>query len=209
MIPLAAMREYRAISERHGMKIHLDGARVFNAAVAMKVPVREIASQVDSVNFCLSKGLGAPIGSLLCGTSTFIDEARIWRKRLGGGMRQAGLLAACGLVSLTQMVDRLEEDHTKAKRLGKAVGSLQGLAVEEATIETNMVLVHTERAATDWVEALEKIRSPLLSRSAQPNSVGFTRGYHRREGRESDRSLSGGFGKVGPGSGVTCLSSHF
>jgi threonine aldolase len=156
IIPISAMREYRQIADRHGLRIHLDGARVFNASVALGVPVTEIAKHVDSVNFCLSKGLGSPIGSLLCGPAEFIERARIWRKRLGGGMRQAGILAACGIVSLTQMVDRLAEDHARAKQLAKAISGLPGINVDLETVETNMVLVQTERAATAWTEALEK-----------------------------------------------------
>src|SRR5471030_2880547 len=111
IIPIEIMRQYREIAEPRGVKIHLDGARVFNAAVALGVPVSHITEHVDSVNFCLSKGLRSPIGSLLCGSNEMIAKGRIWRKRLGGGMRQAGILAACGIVSLTQMVDRLADDH--------------------------------------------------------------------------------------------------
>ena len=150
VIPLDLMEAYRGIADLHGVKIHLDGARVFNAAVALGVPVLDITDHVDSVNFCLSKGLRSPIGSVLCGTTEFIDKARIWRKRLGGGMRQAGILAACGLVSLTKMVDRLAEDHARAKRLAKAIHQLPGISVDLATVETNMVLVNTAAPATDW-----------------------------------------------------------
>ncbi len=154
VVPLDAMAEYRRIADHHGMRVHLDGARVFNAAVALDVPVREIARHVDSVNFCLSKGLRAPIGSVLCGPADFIDRARIWRKRLGGGMRQAGLLAACGIVGLTKMVDRLAEDHARAKRASEALSDLPGLATYPATVETNMVMVDTERPAEEVVEEL-------------------------------------------------------
>jgi len=150
IIPLEWMREYRDIADRHGIKVHLDGARVFNAAVAMGLPVVDITEHVDSVNFCLSKGLRSPIGSVLCGTEEIIDKARLWRKRLGGGMRQAGILAACGIVSLTQMVDRLADDHARAKRLALAVGKLPGLSIDLESVETNMVLVNTEAPASDW-----------------------------------------------------------
>ncbi|HWD37517.1 MAG TPA: low-specificity L-threonine aldolase [Fimbriimonas sp.] len=156
VIPLGHMRQYREIADRKGFKIHLDGARVFNAAVALGTPASEIAQYVDSVNFCLSKGLGAPIGSLLCGSKAFIEEARIWRKRLGGGMRQAGLLAACGIVSLTQMVDRLKDDHVRAKRLAEAVAELPGFSVDLTSVETNMVMVDTEKPAMGWQECLEQ-----------------------------------------------------
>jgi threonine aldolase len=156
VIPLSAMKAYRQITEKHGLKLHLDGARVFNASTALGVPVKEITSLTDSVSFCLSKGLGSPVGSLLCGTHAFIEKAHIWRKRMGGGMRQAGILAACGIVSLTQMVDRLQEDHDRAKRLARGIADLDGVSVDLDGVETNMVLVQTERPAVDWVDALER-----------------------------------------------------
>lgn len=155
IIPQATMAAYREVADRHGMKVHLDGARVFNAAVGLGIPVREIAQHVDTVNFCLSKGLRSPVGSLLCGPTDFIDRARIWRKRLGGGMRQAGVLAACGIVSLTQMVDRLADDHARAKRIGQALSELPSLRVDLDTIETNMVLVHTDAPAAEWQARLQ------------------------------------------------------
>lgn len=154
VIPLDTLAGYREVADRHGMRVHMDGARVFNAAVALGVPVAEIAKSVDSVNFCLSKGLRSPVGSLLCGPADFIDRARIWRKRLGGGMRQAGLLAACGIVSLTKMVDRLAEDHARAKRTALALSELPGLSVNEP--ETNMVMVDTDRPAEEIVAELAK-----------------------------------------------------
>jgi threonine aldolase len=155
IIPQATMAAYREVADRHGIKIHLDGARVFNAAVGLGVPVAEIAQHVDSVNFCLSKGLRSPVGSLLCGPAEFIEKARIWRKRLGGGMRQAGILAACGIVSLTQMVDRLADDHARAKRIGQALADLPGLSVDLASVETNMVLVNTDGPAAEWQVLLQ------------------------------------------------------
>ncbi len=157
IIPMDLLAEYRRLADRNGMKIHMDGARVFNAAVALGVPVSEIAKHVDSVNFCLSKGLRSPIGSLLCGSTDFIDRARIWRKRLGGGMRQAGILAACGLVSLNSMVDRLAEDHANAKRAALALLELPGVTVPIDTVQTNIVLVHTEGPAAKWQESLHEL----------------------------------------------------
>jgi len=154
IIPLETMAAYHTLAQAHGMKVHLDGARVFNAAVALGVPVSEIAKKVDSVNFCLSKGLRSPVGSLLCGKADFIESARRWRKRLGGGMRQAGILAACGIVSLTKMVDRLAEDHARARRLAEAVSGLPGLSVDMQTVQTNMVFVNTAKPAADWQAAM-------------------------------------------------------
>ncbi|HVL39454.1 MAG TPA: threonine aldolase family protein, partial [Fimbriimonadaceae bacterium] len=150
IIPIGCLAAYREVADRHGIRIHLDGARVFNAAVALNTPVHEITRYVDTVNFCLSKGLRAPVGSLLCGPKDFIEKARYWRKRLGGGMRQAGLLAACGIISLTQMVDRLAEDHARAKRLASALAELPGLRVESERVQTNMVLLYTDRPAAEW-----------------------------------------------------------
>lgn len=156
IIPLDAMARYREVSSRHGLNIHLDGARVFNASVALGVEVKEIVKHVDSVNFCLSKGLRSPVGSVLCGGSAFIREARHWRKRLGGGMRQAGILAACGLVSLTKMIDRLAEDHDRARRLAEAINSLPGLSVDLDTVQTNMVIASCEQPAMLWQEELRE-----------------------------------------------------
>ncbi len=154
IVPQAMMASYREIASRHGMNVHLDGARVFNAAVALGIPVKEIADHCDSVNFCLSKGLASPVGSVLTGTSEFIDRARIWRKRMGGGMRQSGILAACGIVSLTKMVDRLAEDHARARRLAEAIGDLPGLTVDWDTVQTNMVLVTTDGPSDPWLQDL-------------------------------------------------------
>ena len=151
--PVGHHKEYRRIADSLGIRIHLDGARMFNAAVALGVDVKEITTQVDTVSFCLSKGLSAPVGSVLCGPSDFIKEARYWRKRLGGGMRQAGILAACGIVALETMVDRLADDHARAKRLAEACASLPGLSPLPAP--TNMVIVQTEAPAKSWQERLE------------------------------------------------------
>lgn len=153
VIPLETHRACREMADRNGLKIHLDGARVFNAAVALGVELREITAYVDTVNFCLSKGLASPVGSVLVGPAEFIREARYWRKRLGGGMRQAGILAACGIVSLKTMVERLAEDHARTARLGEALAELPGLNPWPAP--TNILIVETERPAGEWVQALE------------------------------------------------------
>ncbi|MCW5943216.1 MAG: aminotransferase class I/II-fold pyridoxal phosphate-dependent enzyme [Fimbriimonadaceae bacterium] len=155
VIPLETHRAYRRMADRHGIALHLDGARVFNGAVALGVPVRAIAETVDSINFCLSKGLRSPIGSVLCGCGAFIEKARVWRKRLGGGMRQAGLLAACGIVSLTQEVERLAEDHRRAKAIAVALDQLPGISVDVAGVETNIVRVNVDRAP-EWSRQLER-----------------------------------------------------
>jgi threonine aldolase len=122
-----------------GFPVHLDGARVFNAAVALGVDVRELTAPVDSVMFCLSKGLSAPVGSLLAASAPVIERARRMRKMLGGGMRQAGVLAAAGLISLNEMVDRLAEDHRNARRLAEGLQGLPGIDIDLSKVETNMV----------------------------------------------------------------------
>ncbi len=129
----------RAIADRHQLLIHLDGARLFNAAVAQSLPASELTKHVDSVTFCLSKGLSAPVGSVLCGTAEFIARARRTRKLIGGGMRQAGVLAAAGIVALTQMVERLADDHRHAQQLAQGLQQIPGIRVNPAAVRTNMV----------------------------------------------------------------------
>jgi threonine aldolase len=129
------------VAHRHSIPVHMDGARLFNAAVAQGKPAAELAAPVDSVMFCLSKGLAAPVGSLLVGSREFISRARKNRKLLGGGMRQAGILAAAGLVALRTMIDRLAEDHANARRLADGLSLISGLQVERETVQTNMVMV--------------------------------------------------------------------
>jgi len=124
-----------------GFPVHLDGARVFNAAVALGVDVRELTKSVDSVSVCLSKGLSAPVGSLLAGTKTFVDRANRVRRSLGGAMRQAGIIAAPGLVALRTMIPRLQEDHDNARRFAERVAALPGLAVDLSTVQSNIVNV--------------------------------------------------------------------
>jgi len=129
------------LAGRHRLHMHLDGARVFNAAVAQGIDVKDIARYFDTVMFCLSKGLSAPIGSMLVGNKEFIKEARLTRKSLGGGMRQVGILAAAGIVAIEKMTDRLKEDHLRARRLADGVASINGIEVNPAEVETNMVKI--------------------------------------------------------------------
>jgi len=136
VLPLAYLAAARAFTREHGLALHLDGARLYNAAVKLGVPVREISQHFDSVSVCLSKGLGAPVGSVLCGEAALIAKARRWRKVVGGGMRQAGILAAAGLHVLDHQVERLAEDHAHAAQLGTALAEL-GYQVEP--VQTNMV----------------------------------------------------------------------
>lgn len=128
-----------ALAGRHGIKLHLDGARVFNAAVALGVDVRELTRSVDSMIFCLSKGLSAPIGSVICGTQEFIGEALRTRKVLGGGMRQTGIIAAAGMVALEEMVARLKEDHANARSLAEGIAQIPGLSTDTEGVKTNII----------------------------------------------------------------------
>lgn len=139
VVEMELMEEAWRAAKEHGLNVHLDGARIFNAACALKVEARDIAARADSVSFCLSKGLASPVGSLICGPAEFIDEARRCRKLLGGGLRQAGILAACGLISLNKMTRRLQEDHDNAKYLGERLAGTAGIEIDTGVIKINMV----------------------------------------------------------------------
>ena len=142
-----------------GLPVHMDGARIFNAATALNESVADLTRDCDSVQFCLSKGLGAPVGSILLGSHEFIREARIWRKRLGGGMRQAGILAAAGLIALEESPKRLHEDHANARRLAEGLADINGIAIDVETVETNIVIFDifgTGKTAADIVAGLKE-----------------------------------------------------
>jgi threonine aldolase len=157
-----------AVAHAAGVPVHLDGARLFNAAVALKRPPADFARHVDSVTFCVSKGLGAPVGSVVCGSAEFVERARRWRKMLGGGMRQVGVLAAAGLVALEQMVDRLAEDHANARRLAEGLAKTQGLRVDLATVETNIVIVRVDRGPA----ATEELVKGCAARKVKVHAMG-------------------------------------
>jgi Threonine aldolase len=156
VIPLETMREIREMANAHGIPVHMDGARVFNASVALGVDVKELTACVDSVSACLSKGLCAPIGSVLAGSRDFIFRARKYRKMLGGGMRQTGILAAAGILSLTEMTKRLEEDHENAKLLAGLLAELPGVTVDQEAVQINMVFCSFDwpgiAGLQDWME---------------------------------------------------------
>jgi threonine aldolase len=145
-------RQVRNLADKHGLQIHLDGARIFNAAIALGVDVRELTRHADSVSFCLSKGLSAPVGSLLCGSSDFIRQARRNRKLVGGGMRQAGVIAAAGIVALEQMVDRLADDHANARCLAEGLAAIPGIGLDPARVQTNIVIFELQEGAPDPAE---------------------------------------------------------
>ncbi|USG68055.1 low-specificity L-threonine aldolase [Brevibacillus ruminantium] len=167
------------VATSKGVGVHLDGARLFNAAVALKREITDFTRYACTVQVCLSKGLSAPIGSVLAGSREFIQEARWWRKKLGGGMRQAGYMAAPGILALTQMVDRLEEDHQLAALLAEG---LRQLSFEVKPVETNIVLVHTERAGMNALDFLSRLAEKgVLAVDFDENVVRFTTHRHISE----------------------------
>ena len=127
------------VARRHEIALHVDGARIFNAAVCLETPVSELVKDADSVSFCLSKGLSAPIGSVVCGSNEFIEQAHRWRKVVGGGMRQVGVIAAAGIVALETMVERLAEDHTNARKLALGLSTVPGISIDPGSMPTNLV----------------------------------------------------------------------
>jgi threonine aldolase len=154
-LPLAEMDALTGLARRHNMRVHLDGARVFNASAALSAPVARIARDCDSVSFCLSKGLGCPVGSLICGSADFVQEARRNRKMLGGGMRQAGILAAAGLYALEHNVQRLPDDHTNAARLAAGLAEIGPFVPNKP--QTNIVVADVVRGELDnWLRAFRQ-----------------------------------------------------
>lgn len=158
VVPMENLKAIREIADRHEVKIHFDGARVFNASHATGIPVKEYAKIGDSLMFCLSKGLSAPVGSVLTGPKDFIDYARRVRKALGGGMRQVGILAAPGIVALTEMVDRLKEDHVRAKKLALAIQDLPGIDLNLDHTDTNIVIFGFNHAKISIPEFLARLK---------------------------------------------------
>ena len=145
------------LAKSRGVKVHTDGARIFNAAIALGVPAAELARSTDTISFCLSKGLSAPVGSLLCGPLDFIAEARRQRKMVGGGMRQAGILAAAGLVALDSMIDRLADDHANARYLAESIADIPGIDLDPVRIKTNIVFFDLEPSAPNAAQMAERL----------------------------------------------------
>ena len=154
-----ALKEVAAVAHANNAKVHLDGARIFNAALATRTDVEDLCKPADSVMFCLSKGLGAPVGSVLCGPRPFIEAAHAVRKTLGGGMRQAGHMAAAGLVAIEEGIPRLAEDHANARRLAEGLAQLPGVAVDLATVETNMVVADVSNTGLTGAQYVAKARA--------------------------------------------------
>lgn len=172
--PPTVMEAIYTTAHDHGLVVHLDGARIFNAAVYLGLPAREIACWSDSVMFCLSKGLAAPVGSVLTGSRSFIDRARKYRKLLGGGMRQAGILAAAGLVALETMIDRLSEDHANAKHLAEGLAKIPGIKLDLNTVQTNIVICDIEKTGLNPDEFISGLKANgVLANSFGGNLIRF------------------------------------
>ncbi len=178
-LDVAYMRSVGELARRHGLKVHVDGARLFNAAIALQVDARDLVVDADSVTFCLSKGLAAPVGSVVCGTREFIAEARRARKVVGGGMRQAGVLAAAGIVALTEMVDRLAEDHANARRLAEGLADVAGLATEPERVKTNILYIEITRPDLTAQALVERLNGEGVRVLATgPRQVRAVTNYH-------------------------------
>ena len=174
--PLDDLRAASDAAHERGLRVHLDGARIFNASVALRVKASEIAESADTVTFCLSKGLACPIGSIFCGSEDDVEEAKRWRKRLGGGMRQVGVLAAAGLIALDGMVDRLAEDHANARTLAEGLAELPGVRCDLSRVQTNLVYFDLDSMpAQAFTE--ECAKRGLLSDWVTPHKMRFVTHY--------------------------------
>lgn len=174
--PLDSMRAASNAAHEHGLRVHLDGARIFNAAVALGVAASDIAAHADTVTFCLSKGLACPIGSVFCGSAEDVEQARRWRKRLGGGMRQVGVLAAAGLIALDHMVDRLADDHANARTLAEGLAEMTGVSCDLSRVQTNLVFFDlASMPASRFIE--ESRKRGLLGEASGPRRVRLVTHY--------------------------------
>ena len=153
----AYLSSVHELARSRGVKVHTDGARIFNAAIALGLPAAELARWTDTISFCLSKGLSAPVGSLLCGPLDFIEEARRQRKMVGGGMRQAGILAAAGLVALETMIDRLADDHANARYLAESIADIPGIDLDPARVKTNIIFFDLEPGTPNAAQMAERL----------------------------------------------------
>src|SRR5580704_4489844 len=188
--PTAQVDDICANAHAAGLKVHLDGARIFNAATALGESVATMARGVDSVMFCLSKGLAGPVGSMIAGSKEFIEKGRIYRKMFGGGMRQAGVIAAAGLIALEKMTKRLDLDHKNAKRLAEGVAQIPGFVIDPKKVQTNIVIFdceQTRRTAVEWCDILYK--RGLWAQDTAQYSVRFVTHCDVNE-EQIDRALS-------------------
>ena len=168
IVPLEVIEEICQLAHQRNIQVHLDGARIFNAAIALNIEPALLTKNVDSVMFCLSKGLSAPVGSILAGSKEFIQRARKNRKMLGGGMRQAGILAAAGIIAIENMVERLEEDHKNARILGEGLADIGGIKVDLETVQTNMVYLDLNKSGMDTYQFLPKLAEYNILGSPRP-----------------------------------------
>ncbi|TVR51084.1 MAG: aminotransferase class I/II-fold pyridoxal phosphate-dependent enzyme [Spirochaetaceae bacterium] len=179
IVPVELQNRLAAVAHERGLAVHLDGARIFDAAIASGLPAAAFTEHVDSVMFCLSKGLSCPVGSIIAGTAAFIEQARLVRKRLGGAMRQAGILAACGIVALQTMIERLAEDHRRARRLAEEIATIPGLSVEMESVQTNMVYVDHTGTGLDTDELLARLATAgLLASDRAPTHFRLVANRH-------------------------------
>lgn len=156
-----------AVAHEHGTLVHIDGARLFNAAVALGVPVAELAAPADSITFCFSKGLGAPVGSMVCGSKAFIEQARAARKLFGGGMRQSGIVAAGCLYALEHNVDRLADDHRHARQIAETLATLPGLSIDLPSVQTNILYFDVKREDVSAPQLCEQLKGYGIAASAR------------------------------------------
>jgi len=169
VLPLDYLAEARTVADKYGLGLHLDGARVFNASVKLAVPVTDISRHFDSVSVCLSKGLCAPVGSVLCGSNELISSALRWRKMLGGGMRQAGVLAAAGILAMTEQVQYLRQDHENAVQLASALGDFPNLEIDQDAVQTNMVFARVIKGSRQ--ELMQKMEDEGVLVSGSRDSL--------------------------------------
>ena len=171
VLPLDYLDKARTFTQNHHLKLHLDGARIFNAAIKLQLPVTRISQHFDSISVCLSKGLGAPVGSLLCASKEVIQSARRWRKVLGGGMRQAGILAAAGIYALENHIERLAEDHDNAALLAHELGNIDELSVEYQAAQTNMVFLEMAEGVSEQLGIHLKENGIIISKGPRVRLV--------------------------------------
>jgi threonine aldolase len=171
VIPLEAMKSIHDVGLRHGVPVHLDGARIYNAAAYLGVEAKEIARYCDTVNVCLSKGLCAPVGSVLAGSSEFVERARKYRKMLGGGMRQAGIIAAAGIIAVEKMSKRLSKDHENAFALANGLNSLEGVSVDIDKVQTNLIMVDFAGTGLNGVQVAERLKANRILINGSSESV--------------------------------------
>ena len=167
VMPLEMMKACYDTAKKYNLPVHIDGARIFNATVALGIKLKEVARYCDSIMICLSKGLCAPLGSVLCGDANFIEKARRNRKLLGGDMRQAGLIAACGIIALEKMVDRLVDDHNNAKRLAALIDEISGVKVDKDSLQVNMVFFELDKPK----DVVARLPSLMLEKGIKMNGM--------------------------------------